>query len=106
MNVRWLLDNLSQYEGRKATWRVLLAYQKNDLVHVYEGKTSGTIVLPRGEGGFGFDPIFLPDGSNQTLAQEKSDAINARAKAVHALLQGSPLTSLPPITNWDGEWQD
>lgn len=106
VNVRWLLDNLLEYEGRKAIWRVLLAYQKNGLVYVYEGKISGTIVQPREEGGFGFDPVFMPDGSEYTLAQEKGDDVNARAKAIEALLQDSPLTVLPPIINWEGDWQD
>jgi XTP/dITP diphosphohydrolase len=106
VNVRWLLENLKDYEGRKAVWRALLAYQKNGLVYVYEGITTGTIVQPRGDEGFGFDPVFLPDGAEHTLAQQKSDAINARAKAVEALFEGSLLTTSPPLTNWEGTWQD
>lgn len=106
VNVRWLLENLSEYEGRQALWRVLLAYQKNGLVYVYEGTISGTIVQPTGEEGFGFDPVFQPNGSKYTLAQEKNDAMNARAKAVEALFHGSPIAILPPITDWEGEWQD
>jgi XTP/dITP diphosphohydrolase len=105
VNVRWLLDHLPEFEGRRAYWRVLLAYQKEGLVYVYEGTIRGTIVLPRGEGGFGFDPVFLPDGCDQTLAQSKPDEVNARAKAVAALLTGKPVAKLSPIVDWNGSWQ-
>lgn len=105
VNIRWLLENLSEFEGRKAVWRVLLAYQKDNLVYVYEGTVSGTIVQPRGEGGFGFDPVFLPDGSDATLAQSKPDTVNARAKVVKALLTGDPISISAPMIDWDGPWQ-
>lgn len=105
INVKWLLENLSKLEGRKALWRVLLAYQKDHLIHVYEGTISGTIVRPRGHHGFGFDPVFLPDDSNHTLAESKPDIVNARAKAVEALLTGIPTRISSPILHWDGDWQ-
>lgn len=60
INVRWLFDHLSTFVGQKASQRVLLAYLKAGFVYVYEAKVDGTIVLPRGNGGFGFDPIFCP----------------------------------------------
>ena len=105
INVRWLMDHLPEYAGRKASWVVLLACRKGEEVYVYEGKVEGSIVLPRGEGGFGFDPVFLPDGASQTLAQDKPDTVNARAKAVESFLTGEPIVKKPPITNWEGEWQ-
>lgn len=105
INIRWLLDHLTEYAGRKAEWTVLLAFRQDDQVYIYKGTISGTIVLPRGTMGFGFDPVFLPDGSNQTLAESKPDAINARAKAVESLLQGNVYTKHPMIKNWDGPWQ-
>jgi XTP/dITP diphosphohydrolase len=105
VNVRWLLDHLSTYAGRKAHWKVLLAYRKGADVYVYEGKVDGTIVLPQGEGGFGFDPVFLPDGESLTLAEAKPDRVNARAIAVTALLQDQPIAILPLITDWKGGWQ-
>jgi inosine/xanthosine triphosphate pyrophosphatase family protein len=106
VNVRWLLEHLSQYVGRKAEWRTLLAYQKSGLIYVFEGKIRGTIVSPRGKEGFGFDPFFLPDNSTLTLAEAKPDDFNARAKAVEALVHGRIFSSLPPITHWDGPWQE
>ena len=105
INVRWMLEHLFSFIGRKAVWRVLLAYLKNHTVYVYEGKTEGMIVSPRGEGGFGFDPVFLPHGSKQTLAEAKPLQVDARAKAVSALFEQKPLIALPSITDWKGPWQ-
>ncbi|MEI8365878.1 MAG: non-canonical purine NTP pyrophosphatase [Parachlamydiaceae bacterium] len=105
INVRWLFDHLPMFVDRKACWRVLLAYLKRNLIYVYEAKVEGTIVLPQGNGGFGFDPLFLPDGSEQTLAQAKPFAVNARAKVVEALIKNQPSIITSPITHWNGSWQ-
>lgn len=105
IHVRWLLDHLSTFVGRKASQRVLLAYLKEGLVYVYEGRVDGTIVLPKGEGGFGFDSVFLPEGSELTLAQAKPYAVNARAKVVEAFIKNQALVIIPSITQWDGPWQ-
>jgi XTP/dITP diphosphohydrolase len=105
INIRWLLDHISNFVGRKATWRVLLAYRAIDRVYVYEGVVFGKIVSPQGTEGFGFDPFFLPDGATVTLAQKKPDSVNARAKAVDALFNNQPCAIEPLITSWDGPWQ-
>lgn len=105
IDVRWLLHHLPEYAGRRAHWRVLLAYREGDWVYVYEGKVDGTIVPPRGKEGFGFDPIFLPNGAEETLAQAKPDAVNARAKAVDALFFGKPVGKYSPVRDWKGTWQ-
>ena len=105
IHVRWLLDHLSEYVGRKAVWTVLLAYRKGELVFIYRGQVSGVIVAPRGDSGFGFDPVFLPDGATDTLAQSKPDRFNARAKAVQALVQNHLFATRSPIEKWDGPWQ-
>ncbi len=105
INVRWLLEHLPELAGRKASWRVLLAYRERDQVFVYQGIVIGTIVEPKGKGGFGFDPVFLPDGATQTLAEAKLDCYNARALAVDALLKEKALTIQPVIQHWQGPWQ-
>lgn len=105
INIRWLLDHLTEYAGRKAEWTVLLAFRERDQILIYKGSVSGTIVLPKGTKGFGFDPVFLPIGSKETLAESKPDAVNARAKAVYALLEGSVWTKHPMIQKWEGPWQ-
>ncbi len=105
IEVKNVLHHLPQYSGRKALWRVFLAYQEKGWVFVFEGKTEGQIVPPRGKEGFGFDPIFLPAGAEMTLAQAKPDAVNARAKAVDALIAENSLAKMRPIADWKGPWQ-
>ena len=105
INIRWVLEHLSQHIGRKAEWRVLLAHQKQGKIYVYEGIVRGRIVEPRGEGGFGFDPFFIPEDSAYTLAESKPDKVNARAKAVEALIHDRPIKIESPMTLWNGPWQ-
>lgn len=105
IHVRWLFDHLSTFVNRKACWRILLAYLKEGLVYVHEAKVDGTIVLPRGNQGFGFDPVFLPKGSELTLAQERPFHVNARAQAVEAFVKSPPPIVVAPITEWNGPWQ-
>lgn len=105
INVRWMIDHLEDYIGKKAVWTVLLAYHQGDNVFIFKGEVKGTIVPSRGNGGFGFDPVFLPDASNQTLSEAKSDAVNARALAVDALMQNNVFTVVKAIHDWDGPWQ-
>lgn len=106
INVRWLIDHLNECVGKKAVWRVLLAYRIGDEIHVFKGEVLGTIVKARGAGGFGFDPVFLPDRSNATLAEAKPDEVNARALAVDALISNKVFTTVPAIYQWDGPWQE
>lgn len=59
--------------------------------HLVDGKQTGQLLRsPRGEGGFGYDPIFLGDGevrTNAELTAEEKDAISHRGKAFRALAQ-------------------
>lgn len=105
IHVRWLLHHLSECVGKKALWRTLLAHKKKGLIYVYEGIIHGSIVQSKGKGGFGFDPFFLPDKANATLAESKPDTVNARAKAVEAFIQNRSLAVVSPITHWEGSWQ-
>ena len=56
---------------------------------VVEGKVTGVLLrVPRGSNGFGYDPIFLPDGEDVTTAEmppERKDEISHRGKAFRAL---------------------
>lgn len=105
VNIRWLMDRLAQWKGKKARWLVLLAYKEEETVKIFRGEVSGTITTPQGKGGFGFDPYFLPDGTDQTLSEAKPDSVNARAYAVKNLAQASVWSCQPVITNWPGPWQ-
>lgn len=106
IHIRWLLDHLADYEGRKAEWTVLLAFHQGNEVLIYKGSVSGRIVKPRGPEGFGFDPVFLPDGASHTLAEKKENRFNARAKAVEALMAKQIWKVHPIIEKWDGPWQE
>lgn len=105
INVRWLLDHLTNYIGHKAYWTVLLAYRTGDKIRVYRGMVEGEIVAPRGNDGFGFDPVFLPKGASKTLAENKPDHLNARNKAVDALIKDHPYCVQTMISDWNGPWQ-
>lgn len=104
-NIRWLLDHLNNYIGHKAVWTVLLALRQGNEILIYKATVAGKIVASKGSAGFGFDPVFQPDGSSQTLAESKPEKFNARAKAVTALLEGSPWLTQPILKDWNGPWQ-
>lgn len=105
IEVRWLLDHLQELEGKKAQWICLLAQRVGNKVRVYSGVVEGRIVRSKGTGGFGFDPYFMPDGRDETLAESKPDDFNARALAVALFIAGVPSLEREPIFNWRGQWQ-
>ncbi|KAK8805026.1 hypothetical protein WA171_006991 [Blastocystis sp. BT1] len=72
INVKWMMNELPKYIGKKALWNVYLAILIHGRVHVYRGQVIGTIVEPRGDSNFGFDPVFLPEGCVSTLAEVSS----------------------------------
>lgn len=67
-----------------------LADAGGNIVHVTEGTCEGSIsVTPRGSNGFGYDPIFLPEGYDQTFGELTSDikhSISHRARAVKKMI--------------------
>ena len=89
-NNRKLLSDLSGIEGpaRAAAFRcvVALAVPGGEEIRTVEGVTRGAILeASRGQGGFGYDPLFLPDGHNVTYAEMRADEKNAvshRGKAI------------------------
>lgn len=67
---------------------ITLAYPDGRTL-VARGECTGTLLFsPRGEGGFGYDPLFIPDGSDETFAEmsaEEKNRISHRAKALNGL---------------------
>lgn len=104
-NIRWLLDYLKNFIGKKAEWVVLLAYREGSDIYVFKGSVKGTIVKERGGEGFGFDPYFQPDTSNQTLAQNKPDHLNARGLAIKNFINNNVFIKRSVIKDWKGPWQ-
>lgn len=105
VHVRSMLEELPRFLGKKVRWRVLLAYREENQVFIYTGELAGVLVNARGSSGFGFDPYFLPEGEELTLAESKPDSLNARAMAVEALVQGKPFRVMPANAYWEGPWQ-
>lgn len=74
-NMRKLLLDLEGVENRKARFRTVFALILNGKEHLFEGIVNGEITKTRrGMSGFGYDPIFVPDGYTQTFA-EMGDAL-------------------------------
>lgn len=92
-NIRLLLHNLRDVpEGRRtARFRTAIVLVTGGEEHLFEGVVEGSIAAgPRGDGGFGYDPVFVPQGWHETFAEAGEDAKNAishRARATQALAE-------------------
>ncbi len=84
-----LLAALKGMESRKAHYLAVLCLITHEGTHYFEGRCDGTIAeSPKGDGGFGYDPLFIPDGYDQSFAELPSEIksrISHRAKALDAL---------------------
>ena len=90
-NVNKLLKALEGVENRKARFRTVIALNLNGKQYTFEGKVEGVITKEQhGEKGFGYDPIFLPDGFDQTFAEmsmEVKNQISHRGRATQKLVE-------------------
>lgn len=88
-NMEKLLHDLEGVENRKAQFRTVIALIEDGEVHYFEGIIKGKITTElSGNGGFGYDPIFMPDGYTQTFAELGKDLknkISHRALAIEKL---------------------
>jgi XTP/dITP diphosphohydrolase len=89
-NKQKVLRVLDGTDDRRARFRTVIALIDNDgTTRTFEGICKGTITTePRGDGGFGYDPLFLPDEHDQTFAEmpsETKNKISHRRKALDAL---------------------
>ena len=88
-NMQKLLGELAGKENRKARFRTVIALTLGGEEHTFEGIVTGQITTEkRGEKGFGYDPIFIPDGYDKTFAElgdETKNQISHRARAVSKL---------------------
>ncbi|MBK9981533.1 MAG: RdgB/HAM1 family non-canonical purine NTP pyrophosphatase [Saprospiraceae bacterium] len=71
INMQKVLSELENEPNRSARFHSVIAYiDEEKEMHVFEGKVEGTIApAPAGHGGFGYDPIFIPLGFDQTFGQ-------------------------------------
>lgn len=88
-NMKKLLENMQDKENRKAQFRTAICLIMDGEKHLFEGIVKGEIIKEKkGGAGFGYDPIFVPEGYDLTFAELGNDiknTISHRAKAVEKL---------------------
>jgi XTP/dITP diphosphohydrolase len=90
-NLQKLLEALKNENNREACFKTVIVLILNEVEYVFEGVVEGTIITEkRGDFGFGYDPIFIPNGYSKTFAEmtmdEKSN-ISHRAVAVKKMVE-------------------
>ena len=87
-NVRKMLNEMRGMTNRKACFKTVIALILNGEQYFFEGRVDGQILTEqRGTDGFGYDPIFLPDGFDQTFAEMDAAAKNAISHRGRAMQQ-------------------
>jgi len=89
-NVTKLLDALEGKKNRKACFKTVVSLILNGVEYLFEGRVDGLILEQRaGDSGFGYDPVFLPNGCSKSFAEMPSELknhISHRGKAMQKLL--------------------
>lgn len=87
-NMNLLLHKLANAPHRRAQFRTALALVEPNGVHFFNGQVHGTIAkMPAGTAGFGYDPLFIPDGETRTFAEMTAAEKNAMSHRGRALAQ-------------------
>jgi len=85
-----LLKNIEEIEDKHAYYQAVICLILGNEIYYFEGKCAGKITLnPTGSGGFGYDPLFIPQGFDKTFAEfslEEKNKISHRAKAMKGLV--------------------
>lgn len=86
-----LLRNLADKSDRRAHFRTVIALILDGEEHLFEGRVDGVIAEQMsGAGGFGYDPLFVPEGHTESFAEMSAEAKNAishRGRAVARLVE-------------------
>ncbi|MBW6459507.1 MAG: non-canonical purine NTP diphosphatase [Bacteroidales bacterium] len=89
-NIRKVLKELEDVSDRGARFRTVISLIRNGQESLFEGSVEGIILREKqGEGGFGYDPIFLPKGHTQSFASmgpDKKNGISHRGRAMQKLI--------------------
>ena len=90
-NMRLLLSKLSDKSDRSAQFRTVITLWLDEQMHQFEGTVRGQIASERsGSRGFGYDPLFIPEGYDRSFADmtaEEKNHISHRGRAVRQLVQ-------------------
>lgn len=85
-NMEKVLNELQHEKGREARFKTVIAYIKDGDLFTFEGIINGDIATEKiGDGGFGYDPIFIPENENRTFAQMSDDEKNENSHRGRAL---------------------
>lgn len=89
-NINKLLSKLMHEQDRKARFRTVVSLIWNQKEYQFQGICNGTIInIQKGEEGFGYDPVFVPDGAAKTFAEmsmEEKNKFSHRKKAIVQLI--------------------
>jgi len=90
-NMQLLLENLKEASDRSARFKTVIVLIIDGITHTFTGIVNGQIAeTPRGTKGFGYDPLFLPEGQTKSFAEmdaASKNAISHRGRALAALLE-------------------
>ncbi|MDP1623679.1 MAG: RdgB/HAM1 family non-canonical purine NTP pyrophosphatase [Bacteroidales bacterium] len=90
-NINKILRELTGVENRKACFRCAICLITDGEEHIFQGRVNGVITTERkGTDGFGYDPVFLPDGHRQTFAMMPAylkNGISHRGRAVEKMVK-------------------
>jgi XTP/dITP diphosphohydrolase len=90
-NINKILDELDGIGNRKASFRCVICLIMDGEEHLFEGRIDGVIIPERrGTDGFGYDPVFLPDGYRQTFAEMPpylKNGISHRGRAIDKMVR-------------------
>lgn len=102
-----LLTELSRVQGAARTARfvsvIAIANEDGKVINLSTGTCEGRIAeAPRGTNGFGYDPVFIPEGFNQTFAELQADAKNRISHRARALSGAAEFLRSLTVTSDDG----
>ncbi|MBA2407744.1 MAG: non-canonical purine NTP diphosphatase [Chitinophagales bacterium] len=90
-NINLVLTEMEGIENRRARFRTVICLYLESGRYYFEGIVNGTIVSEkRGKSGFGYDPIFIPDGTDKTFAEmsdNEKNEISHRGKAIKNMME-------------------
>lgn len=90
-NMQKVMRLMTGIQNRNACFRTVIAFIRHSEIIYFEGKINGVIAVDaQGDNGFGYDPVFIPEGYSQSFAQlsaETKNKISHRAIAVNKLVE-------------------
>ena len=110
VDARWRLGSVHEWFGKRTTWIVNLGVNEDGYVSVYTGAVEGVFQPARGEG-WDYDPFFLIEEEDMTLAQlenaGRKDEYSARNRAAQNMIENFPVerVAVDDVRDWTGAFQ-